>query len=108
MKRSFLLYAFILLVLMNIFTYAYYSKEAEFEKIATDLMQKVKANEPGVMTYQLYKSKKDPNTYIFMEQYASQAALDAHGKTDYFLAAGPKLGPCLAGAPDIQMYDIVE
>ena len=31
MKRSFLLYAFILLVLMNIFTYAYYSKEAEFE-----------------------------------------------------------------------------
>jgi hypothetical protein len=32
MKRSFLLYSFILLVLINIFTYSYYSKEAAFEK----------------------------------------------------------------------------
>ncbi len=32
MKRSFLIYAFILLVLMNIFTYSYYSSEAKFEK----------------------------------------------------------------------------
>ncbi|WPR73024.1 hypothetical protein SLW70_07865 [Flavobacterium sp. NG2] len=32
MKRSFLLYAFILLILINIFTYAFYSKEVEFEQ----------------------------------------------------------------------------
>ena len=32
MKRSFLLYAFILLVLINIFTYAFYSKEVAFEQ----------------------------------------------------------------------------
>ncbi|AWG23387.1 hypothetical protein FFWV33_18550 [Flavobacterium faecale] len=32
MKRSFLLYAFILLVLVNIFTYAYYSAEVKFEQ----------------------------------------------------------------------------
>jgi len=83
-------------------------KEAEFEGVAKDLMAKVKANEPGTLTYQLYKSKKDANTYIFMEQYATQADLEAHGKTEYFAAAGPKLGPCLAGAPDIQYFDIVE
>ena len=83
-------------------------KEAEFEDVAKDLMAKVKANEPGTLTYQLYKSKKEPNVYIFMEQYATQEALEAHGKTEYFAAAGPKLGPCLAGAPDIQYYDIVE
>ena len=83
-------------------------KEAEFEDVAKDLMASVKANEPGTLTYQLYKSKKEPNVYIFMEQYASQEALEAHGKTEYFAAAGPKLGPCLAGAPDIQYYDIVE
>lgn len=83
-------------------------KEEEFETVAKDLMAQVKANEPGCTTYQLYKSQKEPNTYIFMEQYASQEALAAHGKTEYFQAAQPKLGPCLAGAPDIQMYDIVE
>jgi hypothetical protein len=32
MKKSFLLYAFILLVLMNVFTYMFYSKEVTFEQ----------------------------------------------------------------------------
>ena len=82
-------------------------KEAEFESAALDLMAKVNANEPGVLTYQLYKSKQDANTYIFMEQYDSQEALDAHGKTDYFQAAQPILGPLLSGAPDIQYFDSV-
>lgn len=83
-------------------------KQGDFEQVAKDLMAKVKANEPGCLTYQLYKSKKEANSYIFMEQYASQADLDAHGKTEYFRAAGPGLGACLAGAPEIHYYDIVE
>lgn len=83
-------------------------KEGDFEQVAKDLMAKVKANEPGCLTYQLYKSKTDANTYIFMEQYASEEALKSHGQTEYFKAAGPALGACLAGAPDIQYYDIVE
>lgn len=32
MRKSLLLYAFILLILINIFTYAFYSKEVEFEQ----------------------------------------------------------------------------
>ena len=83
-------------------------KNEDFEAIGRDLMAKVKANEPGTLTYQLYKSKSDPNVYIFMEQYATADDLKAHGKTEYFKAAGPKLGTCLAGAPDIQYFDIVE
>ncbi len=83
-------------------------KEAEFETAAKDLMAKVIANEPDVLTYQLYKSKKDENTYIFMEQYTTQAALQAHGKTEYFLAAQPALGACLSAAPDIQYFDSVD
>ncbi len=83
-------------------------KESEFEQVARDLMAKVKANEPGCLTYQLYKSKKEADTYIFMEQYASQSDLEAHGKTDYFKAAGPNLGACLAGAPEISYFDSVD
>ncbi|MEE9380155.1 MAG: putative quinol monooxygenase [Hyphomonadaceae bacterium] len=83
-------------------------KADEFEAACKDLMAKVKANEQGCLTYQLYQSDKEENTYIFMEQYASQDALDAHGKTEYFAAAMPALGACLAGAPDIQTFKIVE
>ncbi|MEM0987024.1 MAG: putative quinol monooxygenase [Pseudomonadota bacterium] len=83
-------------------------KQGEFEILAKDLMAKVKANEPGCLTYQLYKQKGSENTYIFMEQYASADALKAHGETEYFKAAGAGLGAVLAGAPDIQYLDIVE
>ena len=83
-------------------------KNAVFEEVGKDLMAKVKGNEPGTLTYQLYKSKSDPQTYIFMEQYSNQEALEAHGKTDYFKEAGPKLGACLAGRPEIEYFDIVE
>lgn len=83
-------------------------KQDDFEAAGKDLMAKVKANEPGCLTYQLYKSDADDSEYIFMEQYASQDALDAHGKTTYFAAAMPLLGACLAGAPDIQTFKIVE
>lgn len=83
-------------------------KQAEFEQVAKDLMAKVKANEPGCLTYQLYKTKGSDAEYIFMEQYASADALKAHGETEYFKAAGPKFGAVLAGRPEIQYYDIVE
>lgn len=83
-------------------------KQGEFEQVAKDLMAKVKANEPGCLTYQLYKAKGSETDYIFMEQYASADALKAHGQTEYFKAAGPKMGPCLAGRPEIEMLDAVQ
>lgn len=83
-------------------------KQSEFEDVFKDLMAQVKANEPGCIWYQLFKSKKSETTYTVLEQYASQDALDAHGKTDYFLAAQPKLGACLGGAPSMEVLDIVE
>ena len=83
-------------------------KQGEFETVAKDLMAKVKANEPGCTMYQLYKTKGADTEYVCMETYASGEALAAHGQTDYFKAAQPALGACLGGAPDIQLFDIVE
>lgn len=81
--------------------------EDEFETHAKALVEQVNANEPGCVLYELYKSKTG-GEYVFMEKYVDKAALAAHGQTDYFLAAQPKLGPCLAGALDIQTYMSVE
>ena len=52
-------------------------KNDEFEQVGKDLMAKVKANESGTLTYQLYQSRKDPQVYIFMEQYSNEDALKA-------------------------------
>lgn len=83
-------------------------KQSDFEAVAKDLMAKVNANEPGCLMYQLFKEKGSEDTYIFMERYATSDDLKAHGQTEYFKAAGPNLGACLAGRPDVKYYDIVE
>lgn len=82
-------------------------KNAEFEAVFADLAAAVRANEPGNEFYSLTRSKANPQVYKVLERYTDQAALDAHGKTDYFRAAGPKLAPCLAAAPDIEVLDAV-
>jgi quinol monooxygenase YgiN len=83
------------------------AKAAEFEGVFKDLAAQVKANEPGNLCYQLTKSRTEAGTYKVLELYADQDALTKHGQTDYFRAAGAKMGPCLAGRPDIEMLDAV-
>ncbi len=83
-------------------------KNAEFEAIFSDLTAQVRANEPGNLFYVLTKSRTDPNTYKVLEAYADQDALTAHGQTEYFKAAGPKMGAFLAGRPEIELLDGAE
>lgn len=83
-------------------------KTEEFETVFKDLMAQVKANEPGCLAYQLTKSRTEPGTYKVLELYANEEALKAHGQSDYFKAAGPKMGPCLAGRPEVEYLDAVQ
>lgn len=80
-------------------------KAEEFEAVFRTLSAAVRANEPGALCYQLTRSKSDPNTYKVLEVYADQDALNLHGTTPYFKAAGPGLGACLAGKPEIEVLD---
>ena len=83
-------------------------KTGEFEAFFTELAKQVRANEPGNIAYQLTKSRTEPGTYKVLELYQDQAAVDHHGQTDYFKAAGPKFAGVLAGRPDIERLDGVD
>jgi quinol monooxygenase YgiN len=83
-------------------------KNAEFEGVFRELSKQVRANEPGCLMYQLTRSQSDPNTYKVLELYKDAESLTHHSGTDYFKAAGPKMGPCLAGRPEIERLDAVE
>ena len=78
---------------------------SDFEAVATELVEKVNANEEGVVYYDLYK--QDETTYVFLERYKAQEAQEAHGKTDYFRELGAKMGAFMAGAPDIKVLQSV-
>ena len=47
--------------------------------------------EPGCLCYSLHQSKSDRTQFMFYEQWASKAAIDAHGKTPHMKALGGKL-----------------
>ena len=83
------------------------AKAAEFEAIFKELAETVRANEPGNLFYQLTKSRTEPGTYKVLELYKDQDALTHHGQTDYFKAGGAKMGPCMAGRPDVELLDAV-
>lgn len=80
-------------------------KTEAFEAVFRTLSAAVRANEPGNICYQLTRSKSDPLTYKVLEVYADEDALNLHGASAHFKAAGPGLGPCLAGRPEIEYLD---
>jgi len=80
-------------------------KNADFEATFLELQAAVSSSEPGNNFYSLHQSREDSNVYIVLEQYKDQASLDAHGKSDHFRSIGGKLGPFMAGAPEIEYLD---
>lgn len=83
-------------------------KNAEFEAAFMELATQVLANEPGCRFYALNRSKSNPQIYKVLESYDDEAALEAHGKTEYFRAANGKLAGMVLGAPEIEYLDGVE
>lgn len=81
-------------------------KEAEFEGVFAELAPAVNANEPGNSYYRLFKTG-EAGVYKVLECYDDEDATKAHRESDHFRTLGAKLGPCLAGAPEIERLSAV-
>ncbi len=80
-------------------------KEAEVESAFRTMVAAVKANEKGpVVSYSLHRLDSDPTTFLFYEQYADEAALAAHGKSEHMATLNGALRGNLAGRPTIERY----
>ena len=82
-------------------------KNQEFEAIFKQLAAAVNASEDGCLLYALHQSREDKQTYIVLEQYADEAALQAHGKTDHYRNFGKEMAPFMAAAPLIELMDSI-
>ncbi|MEQ9638892.1 MAG: putative quinol monooxygenase [Alphaproteobacteria bacterium] len=82
-------------------------QQADFEATAKRLVEAVRANEPGCLTYALHKTD-DPTTYVFLERYKDQDAIEAHRKMDHFRQIGREMGAFMDGAPEVQRMPEVE
>lgn len=60
-------------------------------------------SDQGCLAYELYTSAADPATFITVEEWESQADLDAHMQAPHLGEAFTVAGPLLAGAPEIHI-----
>jgi len=74
--------------------------EKDFEAVARELVAKVNASEPGCTLYALHRAET-PGTYVFMERYRDQAAVDAHRATEHFKTLGRKMGEYMDGRAEV-------
>lgn len=81
--------------------------EKEFEAVARELVAKVRANEPDCALYALHHGEA-PGTYVFLERYRDQAAVDAHRAADHFKTLGRKMGEYMDGRAEIVRLKEVE
>ena len=68
--------------------------EQEFERLFGQLREEMRAADPGCLLYSLLRSRKDSRDYVVHEQYADQAALDAHAEPSWGRRDRLTEGPC--------------
>jgi quinol monooxygenase YgiN len=66
----------------------------------------VRAAEPGCLVYRPHRSTKDPEVFIFYEQYRDDAAFDAHRKAPHLAAYRERRERegLVDGAVEVEMY----
>jgi quinol monooxygenase YgiN len=79
-------------------------KEGDVETLMQDLTNKVRANEPGCLTFDYVRSNDDDHTYLVIEQYADDPAFALHRNTEYLQAFIPHLLECLVKPPEVVTY----
>lgn len=57
--------------------------DEDFIDLARRVVEKVHENEPGTLLYFLTRHSSEPRTYIWLERYRDEAALQTHGQAPY-------------------------
>jgi quinol monooxygenase YgiN len=82
-------------------------KASEVASILRELVGPTR-KETGCVSYRLFQNNSDPADFVFIEEWASDAAIDAHLGMAHLHAAIGKAMPHLTKAPDICRFSLLE
>ena len=74
-----------------------------FQTLARELAR-ASREEPGCLGYSLNQSREDPRLHAFIECWADQAALDAHGASAHFQRIVPQFAVLTEERPPVEYY----
>ena len=79
----------------------------QVRSILTNLVEPTR-KESGCLSYELLENRTNQTDFTFVEEWASDAAIDAHLTTNHIGDALTKLAGLVLGAPDIRRYSVVK
>ncbi len=62
--------------------------------------------EEGIINYRATTDVNDPNVLRFIEQYKSEAAVEAHLETEHFKSFEEALPDLIAGEPEVLQFEV--
>jgi quinol monooxygenase YgiN len=74
-------------------------KSAALEAAFKEMQAGVRAHEPGNVQYDFFVEAGDPQTYVIIERYRDQAAVQAHGASEYGKKLMAQLADLMDGRP---------
>ena len=79
----------------------------QYLTITKELVEKTNALDKGCIKYELCKDVKDPLHFVMLEEWESQADLDAHMKSEHFTTLIPKMDGLTSGPPALTLLEKV-
>lgn len=74
--------------------------------LLAEVLDTVRA-EAGCLRYDLFRVRRDADTLVMLEQWASKDDLKAHGASEHFVALSARMGPELVEAPVVRVLEPV-
>ena len=81
-------------------------QESRMRQVLQGLVSPTRA-EVGCINYDLHQSQADPTLFVFYENWASEAHLDAHSKSPHIQSFRKVAGEILAGPVEITKWQVV-
>ncbi len=83
-------------------------KQADFEAATSELVRRVRANDPSYQLYSLARVKSESSRYVLMQRFESYETQLNHQTYPYVLEAMTPIQACLASEPIVQFLDILD
>ena len=82
-------------------------KQADFERLQTELSELSHKHEPDTLVYDVIKSSEKSGSYVVYARFRDQAAFDFHQATDFHERLVPPILECLGGEMELELFEFI-
>jgi quinol monooxygenase YgiN len=83
-------------------------READFERLQTELSQISHEKEPGLVVYDVIRHAENRGEYVVYARFMNKEAFEFHQEADFHHRLVPPILDCVVGEMDLQFYELVE